>query len=145
MSDQTEQQGVTVDAEGEAAEPLAGEPQADEPAPRDGARSRRPSSLRLPTDLTGRLPHRKVTPSSFPSSPAFPGSPVQTPVSEAAESGRSGQVPRFVSSLSARLPTDRLPVDRARTLLKQRPEVGLGIAFAGGLVIATIIKRLGRR
>ena len=44
-----------------------------------------------------------------------------------------------------KLPTDKLPVDRLRTLTKQRPEVGLGLAFAGGLVIATILKRLGRR
>jgi hypothetical protein len=44
-----------------------------------------------------------------------------------------------------KLPTDKLPVDRLRTLTRQRPEVGLGLAFAGGLVIATILKRLGRR
>jgi hypothetical protein len=44
-----------------------------------------------------------------------------------------------------KLPTDKLPVDKLRSLTRQRPEVGLGLAFAGGLVIATIIKRLGRR
>ncbi len=44
-----------------------------------------------------------------------------------------------------KLPTDRLPLDQLRTLTKQRPEVGLGLAFAGGLAIATILKRLGRR
>jgi hypothetical protein len=44
-----------------------------------------------------------------------------------------------------KLPMDKLPIDRLRTLTKQRPEVGLGLAFAGGLVIATILKRLGRR
>ena len=44
-----------------------------------------------------------------------------------------------------KLPTDKLPLDQLRTLTRQRPEVGLGLAFAGGLVIATILKRLGRR
>jgi hypothetical protein len=44
-----------------------------------------------------------------------------------------------------KLSTEKLPVDRLRTLAKQRPEVGVGLAFAGGLVIATILKRLGRR
>jgi hypothetical protein len=44
-----------------------------------------------------------------------------------------------------KLPTDKLPLDQLRTLTRQRPEVGLGLAFAGGLLIATILKRLGRR
>jgi hypothetical protein len=44
-----------------------------------------------------------------------------------------------------KLSTDKLPVDKLRTLARQRPELGLGAAFAGGLVIATILKRLGRR
>ena len=43
-----------------------------------------------------------------------------------------------------KLPTDKLPLDQLRALTKQRPEVGLGIAFAGGLIVATILKRLGR-
>jgi hypothetical protein len=46
---------------------------------------------------------------------------------------------------TGKLSTEKLPVDKLRTLTKQRPEVGLGLAFAGGLVIATILKRLGRR
>jgi hypothetical protein len=44
-----------------------------------------------------------------------------------------------------KLSTDKLPVDKIRTLARQRPELGVGLAFAGGLVIATILKRLGRR
>jgi hypothetical protein len=46
---------------------------------------------------------------------------------------------------TGKLSSEKLPVDKLRTLTKQRPEVGLGLAFAGGLVIATIVKRLGRR
>jgi hypothetical protein len=41
--------------------------------------------------------------------------------------------------------TDRLPLEQFSKLVKERPEVGLGLAFAGGLVLATILKRLGRR
>jgi len=49
-----------------------------------------------------------------------------------------------------KLPTDKLsseklPVDKLRALTKQRPEIGVGLAFAGGLAIATILKRLARR
>jgi hypothetical protein len=40
---------------------------------------------------------------------------------------------------------ERLPLGQLQALVKKRPELGLGLAFAGGLVIATILKRLGRR
>jgi hypothetical protein len=36
------------------------------------------------------------------------------------------------------------PSEKLITLISERPEVGLGIAFAVGLVIATILKRLAR-
>ncbi|HUY58072.1 MAG TPA: hypothetical protein VMV16_00035 [Solirubrobacteraceae bacterium] len=36
------------------------------------------------------------------------------------------------------------PSQKLVTLVSERPEVGLGIAFAAGLVIATILKRLAR-
>jgi hypothetical protein len=39
----------------------------------------------------------------------------------------------------------RLGLSQAEALIRRRPELGLGIAFAGGLVAATILKRLGRR
>jgi hypothetical protein len=48
-------------------------------------------------------------------------------------------------SSSATSLVQRLPLGELQALVKKRPEVGLGIAFAGGLVIATILKRLGRR
>jgi hypothetical protein len=48
-------------------------------------------------------------------------------------------------SSSATSLVQRLPLGELQTFVKKRPEVGLGIAFAGGLVIATILKRLGRR
>jgi hypothetical protein len=48
-------------------------------------------------------------------------------------------------SSSATSLVQRLPLGQLQVLVKERPELGLGIAFAGGLVIATILKRLGRR
>jgi hypothetical protein len=35
-------------------------------------------------------------------------------------------------------------VDKVTALIEQRPEVGVGGAFAGGIVFALILKRLGR-
>jgi hypothetical protein len=39
----------------------------------------------------------------------------------------------------------RLGLSQAEALIRRRPELGLAIAFAGGLVAATMLKRLGRR
>jgi hypothetical protein len=36
------------------------------------------------------------------------------------------------------------PLDRASTLVAERPEVGVGAAFGGGFVLAMILKRLAR-
>ena len=39
---------------------------------------------------------------------------------------------------------DKVPVGKLQTLVRERPEAGLGLAFVGGLVIATILRRLAR-
>jgi hypothetical protein len=36
------------------------------------------------------------------------------------------------------------PIDKVTALVSERPEVGVGGAFAGGIVFALILKRLGR-
>ena len=36
------------------------------------------------------------------------------------------------------------PIDKVTALVNERPEVGVGGAFAGGIVFALILKRLGR-
>jgi hypothetical protein len=36
------------------------------------------------------------------------------------------------------------PIDKVTTLLVERPEIGVGGAFAGGIAFALILKRLGR-
>ena len=93
-----------------------------------------------------------------------PGNPGEVSHTDPGEVSRAPRVPNPASLLGKfrrdTLPTDkismdklpldkvsvdRLPIDKLRTLTRQRPEVGLGLAFAGGLVIATIFKRLGRR
>ncbi|MGH2836105.1 MAG: hypothetical protein ACRDLT_01115 [Solirubrobacteraceae bacterium] len=139
----------------------------------EAGRSHRPTSLRdqyVPDSES--VPRRKLSAPAFPTAASVPGSQVAPPVSEPTEPGNHGQVPHprrghlpSPASLLGKLPTDklptdkismrklpleklsvdRLPVDKLRTLTKQRPEVGLGLAFASGLVIATILKRLGRR
>jgi hypothetical protein len=140
----------------------------------EAGRSRRPTSLREQyVKEPDSVPRRKLAAPAFPSAPTVPGSRVTAPVSEGGEEGNTAQVPPAAeappvskpASLLGRLPTDRLPrdritmdklpldklsadglqLDRLRTLTRQRPELGLGLAFAGGLVIATILKRLGRR
>jgi hypothetical protein len=35
-------------------------------------------------------------------------------------------------------------IEKFVSLVNERPEVGIGLAFAGGLVLATILKRLAR-
>lgn len=39
---------------------------------------------------------------------------------------------------------EKLPIENLKTVVRERPEVGLGLAFAGGLVIATLLRRLAR-
>lgn len=133
------------------AEPVESASPPVEPAmdPAGEAARRRPTSLRGPDDPTAQVPHRKLTPAQFPTSPVFPGSTVRPPVSEPQDLGNSGHVSDPSSSLRNRLPNinvavDHEAVEQLRSQIRQRPEMGLGLAFAGGLVIATILKRLGR-
>ncbi len=84
---------------------------------------------------------------------------VTPPVSDPPETGNSGHVPTS-PSLLGRIPTDKISMGRLprvdvlvdeeaigqlKAQLRRRPEIGLGLAFAGGLVLATILKRLGRK
>ena len=160
-------------ADSDSAEPgVPSEPAAgDAPSAPEAGRSRRPTSLRDQSKSRESAPGRSA--STFASAPPAADSGVTPPVSEPNETGNSGHEsparrrPRMPepASLLAKLPTAKLPtdkismdtlpldrlsadglqVDKLRMLTKRRPEVGLGLAFAGGLVIATILKRLGRR
>jgi len=58
---------------------------------------------------------------------------------ESVDAGASSPVERITTFVKG-----RPEVEKVNALIKQRPEVGLGIAFAGGLILATILKRLAR-
>ena len=88
----------------------------------------RPSSLR--GESSGDAQRRRLAPPSFPKNP-FAHS-------------QEAEVPDAGSS-SAPEPTGPAQVQKLMTKVNERPEVGVGLAFAGGLLIATILKRLARR
>ncbi len=120
----------------------AAAPGESQPATEAG-RSRRPSSLRSGSPAPTEVPARGVA------SPASAGrtpidapqreSESDNPVSEAARAGRSGQMSKAAGSL-----LEKAPVGKLQALVKERPEAGLGLAFLGGLVIATVLRRLAR-
>ena len=96
-------------------------------APASGGRRRRPTSLR-DEEHVANVPRRPLSPPPFQPA-AAPRSPAQgAPDTTPATAGSSGSLPEKLVALT-----------------KERPEVGLGLAFLGGLVLATIVKRLGRR
>ena len=112
-----------------------------DPAPvTDAGRLRRPASLRSAA-ASAPVPRRKLTPPPFPrrdskleaqpesTDPATPATDAVAPATDA------------VAPTPDAGPS---PTQKLVTLVRERPEVGLGIAFAAGLVIATILKRLAR-
>ena len=138
MSDQTEHQDATSDEVTEATLSVS----TDEPAG-EGDQPRRPTSLRDSSAPFAEVPRRRLSAAGFPGSP-------HSPVSDEGQAGNSGQMSDSGSPLRDRLPKVNVQVDPAaieklKTVVRERPEIGLGLAFAGGLVIATILKRLGRR
>jgi hypothetical protein len=98
----------------------------------EGGRLRRPSSLRSSLEVSGSVPRRRLTPPPFPkpgpASVSDPSAPEPRPAASNAPAAKAGpsSIEKFVS------------------LVNERPEVGIGLAFAGGLVLATILKRLAR-
>jgi hypothetical protein len=106
-----------------------------DPAPAtEAGRPRRPSSLRSAVESASSVPRRKLTPPPFPKRDAEPG---PEPPAGGSPAPARNPGPSAVERLSA--PLEKLPA-----LVKERPEVGLGMAFAGGLLLATILKRLAR-
>jgi len=103
------------------------------------ARARRPMSLRAALDeQAAKLPRRR--PGSPPVADADAGAEganAEGAQLEAAESSASPLDPVFERLATAQ--------DRAAAFAGERPEVVGGAAFAGGLILATILKRLGRR
>jgi hypothetical protein len=84
-------------------------------------------TIKLPTQISEPAP--VATPPATPAPPAATRPPIPPPVPPAVESG-----PQPGPS----------PIDKVTALVAERPEVGVGGAFAGGIMFALILKRLGR-
>ena len=121
----------------------------------EAGRSRRPASLRdQNVSDSSSVPRRKLPTPDFPSAAFVSGTRRGSLESDGDEQPPLAKFPKDEAPTDKismdkppldKLPTDKLPLDQVRALTRQRPEVGLGLAFAGGLLIATILKRLGRR
>jgi hypothetical protein len=133
---------------------------ADPAAVADAGRLRRPSSLRAAAAgqaATGQAASSQAASSETapiegkgqrpkPSLPQFPGK--LTPPSFLRRSSKPANRAHSTDPVAADagLPQEAgpSPSQKLVTLVSERPEVGLGIAFAAGLVIASILKRLAR-
>ncbi len=97
-------------------------------------RSRRPSSLRdADTDRIPNVPRRTITPPPPPRP--------RRPLSEA----ESAQAPSQSSPPPPPVPAGPSALERLVALANERPEVRVGAAFLGGIILASIFKRLARR
>jgi hypothetical protein len=76
--------------------------------------------------------------SSVPPPPA-PGAPDEAPTTASAPLGEGPPLPA-----SAPAPWYADARDKATKLASERPELPVGAAFAGGLFLALVLKRLGR-
>ena len=111
--------------------PYASVAESDAAAAAKAADSKRPSSLRAALDeRLASVPRRPLSPP-----PPLTGKSPQASAADSSDTVAQGDAGPSGPSLPERL----------YTLTNERPEVGLGIAFVGGLVLATIIKRFGRR
>lgn len=75
-------------------------------------------------------PTTENTPVGQTPPPASPPTPPATPVGSQSQAGQSAPKPP---------PAAPIPVSEP-----MKPEVAVGLAFAGGLVVARILRRLGR-
>jgi hypothetical protein len=113
-----------VTDERQSASSAAGEPVTEEPPAATGEQptaqhQTTPSGpVTLPTQISEPA---TVTP------PAVTRPPIPPPVPPAVEAGPQPS-----------------PIEKVNALVAERPEVGVGGAFAGGIVLALILKRLGR-
>ncbi|HTW12108.1 MAG TPA: hypothetical protein VME01_05145 [Solirubrobacteraceae bacterium] len=120
--------------------PYAAIPQG-EPVPAAPA-GRRPSSLRAALDeRLPNVPRRSLTP------PPLRHNQADSPASAAASAPAPAPAVSAATSRAAEPKAHSGPglPERIIVLVNERPEVAIGVAFVGGLLLATILKRLGRR
>jgi len=114
--------------------PYAAIPPSETPKPT--GRGRRPTSLRVGQD-------------EFQNRPAPAPPPVSPPPFEPAAAPReAAELPPAEPSAPAGPSLGARATELSQqfiALTQDRPEIGLAVAFAGGLVLATIFKRLGRK
>jgi hypothetical protein len=119
-----------IDVEGEPAGPGSAEPGPPSQVPE--GRPRRPSSLRAQIGESVNVPRRPLSPPPFPTPPA----------------AADAEAPRTGGADATRAPAGGVQlqkrVESFVALVNERPEVGLGVAFVGGLILASILKRLAR-
>ncbi len=112
-----------------------------EDAPPAATRARRPMSLRAALDeQAAKLPRRR--PGSAPAPAADTDASAAAPKADGAQIDAAEPSGSPLDPVFERLATAQ---DRAAAFAGERPEVVVGAAFAGGLILATILKRLGRR
>ncbi|MGH2844066.1 MAG: hypothetical protein ACRDKL_10855 [Solirubrobacteraceae bacterium] len=98
-------------------------------------------------DLTGA---GGAQPATAPVRPRRPASLRDAPEEASGDQAGAPSDPTFPGASDSALPEEQISERpslprRCVALTQQRPEFGLGVAFLGGLVLATILKRLGRR
>ena len=123
MTDEPQNQSSAAD------EPVTEERPAATGEPPTAQHQTTPSeTVELPTQISEPAPAPPVPPTP-PAPPVPTRAPIPPPVPPAVETGPQPG------------PT---PIEKVTALVAERPEVGVGGAFAGGIVFALILKRLGR-
>ena len=117
-------------------EPQSQSSAADEPVTegRPAAAGEPPTAQHQATPSeTVELPTQISEPAAAPPAPPTPAAPTRPPIPP--------PVPPAVETGPQPGPT---PIEKVTALVAERPEIGVGGAFAGGIVFALILKRLGR-
>jgi hypothetical protein len=139
-----EQKGWLSADESEATAPAA-EPEAptvsDQPAPITASAPQAPDAPVEPEEPVA--PAEPEGPTAPPPAPITPPAPV-VPVPVAPSTPRTGTFAPEPSADGAGPSLPASPVEKAVALVNERPEVGIAWAFAGGMLLATILRRLAR-
>ena len=116
---------------------MTDEPQSQSPAADEPVTEERPAATgEQPTAEHQTTPSETVTLPTQISEPAI----VTTPPADT----RPPLPPPVPPAIETEPPTGPSAVDKVTALVAERPEIGVGGAFAGGIVLALILKRLGR-
>jgi hypothetical protein len=107
---------------------VTGEPATAQHQPSSSETVTLPTQISEPTPAAAPRPAATPAPAPVPT-PVATRPPIPPPVPPAVETGPQ---------------PDPSPIDKVNALVAERPEIGVGGAFAGGILFALILKRLGR-